>query len=235
MSFGRGPNSENVQVASDSGGRWVVVVPVKVATEGKSRLAGVLDDRVRVALVRAMALDTIDAALAATLVGHVLVVTADPVLTAAEGQFGVVPEPDGSGPTGPGAVSPLNTAVLAGVAAARSRVPGAPVAALLGDLPALRPDDLDEALALAGSIPRGFVPDAEGSGTTMLTAGRAESPTPYFGAGSARAHEQAGHVLLAVPRASTLRRDVDLPADLEEIAALELGPRTGALLARLRG
>lgn len=235
----------------DSGGRWVVVVPVKVATEGKSRLAGVLDDRVRVALVRAMALDTIDAALASSLVGHVLVVTADPVLTAAAGRFGVVPEPrpaatesalprDAAPAVSPGdpaplAVSPLNRAVLAGITAARSTVPGVAVAALLGDLPALRPDDLDAALTLACSVPRGFVPDAQGTGTTMLTAGGDAVPMPHFGAGSARAHELAGHVRLAVPRASTLRRDVDLPADLDEVAALELGARTGALLARLRG
>lgn len=252
MSWGRGPSGENGRVTSDSGGRWVVVVPVKVATEGKSRLAGVLDDRVRVALVRAMALDTIDAALASSLVGHVLVVTADPVLTAAAGRFGVVPEPRPAatesalprdaapfavspGDPAPLAVSPLNWAVLAGIAAARSTVPGVAVAALLGDLPALRPDDLDAALALAGSVPRGFVPDAQGTGTTMLTARGGAVPVPRFGAGSACAHELAGHVRLAVPRGSTLRRDVDLPADLDEVAALELGARTGALLARLRG
>ncbi|ROS28055.1 2-phospho-L-lactate guanylyltransferase [Cellulomonas sp. PhB150] len=227
--------------------RWVVVVPVKVATAGKTRLSGVLDDRVRAALVRAMALDTVDAALAASRVGHVLVVTADPELRAAAGRFGVVDEPGlgGEGPRAPAAspdsgraasaVSPLDAAVLAGVAAARSRVPGAAVAMLLGDLPALRPDDLDAALDLAAAVPLGYVADAEGTGTTMLTAARGETPQPRFGAGSAAAHGSVGHVPLAVPGSSSLRRDVDLPADLEEIARLELGVRTAALLARLRG
>jgi 2-phospho-L-lactate guanylyltransferase len=211
-------------------GLWIVVVPVKVATVGKSRLSGVLDDRVRAALVRAMALDTIDAALAASAVGHVLVVTADPELRGAAGRFGLVDEP----PVAPG-ISPLDAAVRAGVVAARSRVPGASVAMLLGDLPALRPGDLDAALDLAAAVPLGFVADAEGTGTTMLTAFGGADPHPHFGVGSAAAHTAAGHRSLAVPGVSSLRRDVDLPADLDEIAGLELGVRTGALLARLRG
>lgn len=205
------------------------MVPVKVAKAGKTRLSGVLDDRARAALVRAMALDTIDAALAASGVGHVLVVTADPELRAQARRFGLVDEPV------PSAASPLDAAVLAGVSAARARVPGVSVGILLGDLPALRPVDLDAALDLASAAPLGFVADAEGTGTTMLTAARGATPLPHFGAGSAAAHAAAGHVPLSVARASSLRRDVDLPADLAEIARLELGVRTGALLARLRG
>ncbi|MDM7832662.1 2-phospho-L-lactate guanylyltransferase [Cellulomonas edaphi] len=206
---------------------WVVVVPVKVATEGKSRLAGVLDERVRAALVRAMALDTVDAALAASHVRRVLVVTADPALSGSS--FGVVPEPART------SRPPLDAAVLAGVAAARAAAPGVAVAALLGDLPALQPADLDAALALAATVPRGFVADAEGTGTTLLTALGAVDPVPHFGTGSAAAHAAAGHVRLDVPLASSVRRDVDLPADLEALEATRVGRRTAALLARLLG
>ena len=206
------------------------MVPVKVASAGKSRLAGVLDPRVRTALVRAMALDTVDAALAATRVGRVLVVTADPVLSGAVGaRYGVVAEPP------PGELSSLDAAVLAGVRAARGLIPGVSVAALLGDLPALQPDDLDEVLDLAGAVPRGFVADADGTGTTMITATASHVPAPRFGLGSAAAHAAAGHVALAVPATSSVRRDVDLPADLDALAQLRVGARTSALLARLAG
>jgi 2-phospho-L-lactate/phosphoenolpyruvate guanylyltransferase len=217
------------RVVTSGGGRWFVVVPVKVASVGKSRLAGVLDERVRAALVRAMALDTIDAALNASRVGRVLVVTADPVLGAGGARFGVVAEPPS------GDLPPLDAAVLAGIRAARAEVPGVSVAALLGDLPALRPDDLDAALDLADAVPRGFVADLDGAGTTMLTATGPLDPAPHFGVGSAAAHTAAGHLPLAVPVTSSLRRDVDLPADLDAVAHAGVGARTGALLARLAG
>ena len=87
-----------------------------------------------------------------------------------------------------------------------------PVAVLLGDLPALRPDDLRAALDLAERHPRAFVADADGTGTTLLTGLVAFAPR--FGAGSAALHESDGHVRLDVPTASTLRRDVDVPATI---------------------
>ena len=42
--------------------RWVVVIPVKLGAEGKTRLAGALSPGARERLVRAMALDTVAAA-----------------------------------------------------------------------------------------------------------------------------------------------------------------------------
>ena len=50
------------RAGEDAAVRWVVVVPVKPAADGKTRLAGVLSASAREALVRAMALDTIAAA-----------------------------------------------------------------------------------------------------------------------------------------------------------------------------
>jgi len=191
---------------------WVVVVPVKPAGLGKSRLAGFLGPAERAALARAMALDTIEAAAATAGVVRVLVVTADDEVRAAV-PF-VVDDPGGG----------LNAAVRAGVAQASG-----PVAVLLGDLPALRPDDLRAALDQAAEHARAFVADAEGTGTTLLT-GLADV-VPRFGAGSAAAHEAHGHVRLAIPPGSTLRRDVDVPADVAAAAALGVGPRTAAVLS----
>ncbi len=131
-------------------GRWVVVVPVKDASRGKTRLADVLEPAARAALVRAMALDTLDAVLAVPEVARVVVVTGDgPVAEAAArtARVWVLPEPAGD-PAERGWAA-LDRAVAAGVAAGRAEAPGAPVAVLLGDLPGLHPAELSVALALA--------------------------------------------------------------------------------------
>ena len=49
---------------------------------------------------------------------------------------------------------------------------------------------------------------------------------PHFGAGSAVAHERAGHVRLAVLADSTLRRDVDVADDLVAVEQLGVGAAT---------
>lgn len=209
---------------------WVVVVPVKDARRGKTRLSAVLSPGHRAELVRAMALDTLQAALACDRVAQVLVVTADPSVAAEviglEGAT-VVPEPPHAGQR-----SGLDAAALAGAAAARRGGP-VPVAVLLGDVPTLQPADLAAALTAADGVDRGLVTDAAGSGTTLLTIGPRTDLDPRFGTGSAAAHRRLGHLPLDVPDGSTLRRDVDVPADLRAAAVAQLGPRTAALIVRL--
>ncbi len=204
--------------------RWVVVVPVKPAAQGKTRLAGALPDAVRLRLVRAMALDTLAAAAGTTAVARVVVVTADAELRELlAGSVDLVDEPGGG----------LNAAVRAGIDRAREADPRAGVAALLGDLPALRPDDLADALRTAAAHERSVVADADGTGTTLLTALPGVDVVPRFGTGSAAAHERDGHVRLAVPTTSTLRRDVDVPDDLTAVRLLGVGPATRAVLDAL--
>jgi len=246
-------------------GRWVVVVPVKDAAAGKTRLAGALDDRSRTALARAMALDTIAAAAACEAVGVVVVVTADRVVAAEAA--GVRPGYDRaameavggrpcddravmetsagrpraggaavrviSEPSHAGARSGLDAAAFAGVANARTLAPAAPVAVLLGDLPALRPEDLGAALVVAEEHARAMVADAPGTGTTLLTISAAAPFDSRFGAGSAAAHVALGYVPLDIADTSTLRRDIDLPADLDTLLTLHPGPHTARLLNRL--
>ena len=96
--------------------------------------------------------------------------------------------------------------------------------------------DLDAALVAASEHHWAFVPDADGTGTTLVTAAAGLPHALRFGEGSAEAHRDAGYVELAVPEHSGLRRDVDTPAQLADLAALAgagavlLGPRTAALL-----
>jgi len=198
---------------------WVVVVPVKPAALGKTRLTAVGADRE--ALARAIALDTIAAVAATARVRRVLVVTDDPEVrthVAPWPAVDVIAEGDVRGLDGAIALG----AEAAGVGAAR--------AALLGDVPALTPHDLDAALGLAGTVERGLVPDAEGTGSTMITARPGAVWVSAFGVDSAARHRLLGCTDLAVPRGSTLRRDVDTAAQLAEAAGLGLGPRTAAVL-----
>ena len=199
---------------------WTVVVPVKPAAQGKSRLADVATDRE--ALARAIALDTIAAVAATPRVTRVLVVTDDPGVRTQVSQWPAVDV------IAEGDVRGLDSAIALGTVAAGQ---GAPRAALLGDLPALTPHDLDAALELAGHVERGLVPDAEGTGSTLVTARPGAVWVSAFGADSAARHRLLGCTDLAVPRGSTLRRDVDTVAQLAEAVALGVGPRTAAVLA----
>ena len=192
---------------------WTVVLPVKDAARGKSRLSGIPD--AGPALARAIALDTIEAVAACAAVARVVVVTDDPQLPALL-PAGVEVAFDGES-GGPNAAV---TAVMATIPASEPR------AALLADLAALRPDELERALASAADVDRGVVPDAETDGSTLVTARAGVPWASAFGASSFERHVALGCTVLAVPAESSLRRDVDTPAHFEAAAGLGLGPRT---------
>jgi 2-phospho-L-lactate/phosphoenolpyruvate guanylyltransferase len=198
---------------------WRLIVPVKGAPDAKSRLR-VEPGIARIDLARAMALDTIEAALASPAVGSVLVVSSDSQVAAGATRAGAQVEPDpGTG---------LNDAVRRGRDRLAAEGDGR-VAVLLADLPALRARDLSAALEACGRHRSAYVPDAEGTGTVLLTAARPDLLEPAFGADSAQRHNQtARREELDLPR---LRRDVDLAASLSAARALGLRPRTAAVLA----
>lgn len=206
---------------------WSLVIPVKVLAEGKSRLAGLAGPS-RPALALAVAADTIRAVLACAEVSKVTVVTDDPVAAAEFEQLGA--EVIGDDPA-----AGLNPALVHGARLVSRRRPQAGIAALSGDLPALKPAELGRALRAAARWPEAFVPDASGKGTTLYATGPGVPFHPRFGPGSRRRHVQAGAHELARRDVPGLRRDVDTPADLSEAAALGLGPRTTALAASLLG
>ena len=80
-----------------------------------------------------------------------------------------------------------------------------------------------------------MVADAEGTGSTLVTAGAGVSWASAFGEGSFAAHVALGFAALPVPEDSSLRRDVDTAEQLAQAATLGLGRRTAALLAGSRG
>ena len=201
---------------------WSLVIPVKVLAQAKSRLTG-LPAADREKLVLAMVADTLAAAAAADPVAAVLVVTDDPAVRAeaAGHQAVVLPDAPAAG---------LNEALAFGADEARTRWPGRGVAALAADLPALQPAELAIALT-AAAAGRAFVPDAEGTGTTLYAAPPGAAFEPLFGRNSRARHVAAGLAELALPGLRGLRRDVDTTAELRQAAEIGLGPRTQAVLA----
>jgi 2-phospho-L-lactate guanylyltransferase len=194
---------------------WTVVIPLKPPSVGKTRLGS------DAALARAIALDTVEAAARASQVSRLIVVTADETLgddVASVVGDGVIIEPRPEG-------------IAAAIAIGLAHIPDDEQrAALLGDLPGLLPEDLDIALSLATDVDRGYVRDAEGTGTTLVTARGGIPFAEHFGPGSAAAHRAAGFDELGVPIESSLRFDIDDPAQLEVLTAHGLGPRTRAYL-----
>ncbi|WP_307858571.1 2-phospho-L-lactate guanylyltransferase [Microbacterium flavescens] len=196
-------------------------MPVKRSAQGKSRLQVEGVDRAE--LARAIALDTIEAAARCEVVLQVVVVSDDPALareSATIPALRIVPEEDPRG---------LDAAIASGIEAVdpSGRMPRA---ALLGDLPALRPVDLAGALRAAASVDRAVVADAEGTGSTLVTAMPGVAWASSFGEGSFARHTAAGCAAVEIPDASSLRRDVDTAAQLEAAVRLGVGPRTAALL-----
>jgi 2-phospho-L-lactate guanylyltransferase len=200
---------------------WVIVVPVKGTSAAKSRLA--LADRGE--LAEAFAIDTVAAASSARGVLLVVAVSGSDSLDDELRRAGahVLREATPSG---------LNAAIAQGILYAREAHPGAGVAVLLGDLPALAGSELAASLRLAAHVPRGFVPDAAGIGTVLVTAAPGATHDVQFGGASRAAHLKRGYVELDVPVDSGLRRDVDTADDLVAVAGRSLGPATAALLQR---
>ncbi|GLW94594.1 2-phospho-L-lactate guanylyltransferase [Actinokineospora globicatena] len=198
-----------------------LVVPVKNLDRAKSRLRGAVPGGADAHrdLVLAVVLDTVTAALAAPVVRRLLVVCEDArVVAALAGTGAEVVDERGL----PG----LNAALEFGARALRQADPGAVVGAMQADLPALRPEDLDAAVAQAQGR-RAFVADRPGTGTTLLLGAPGAPLHPRFGPGSAAAHG-TGAVLVG-DRLAHLRCDVDTPGDLRLAADLGLGARTARL------
>jgi 2-phospho-L-lactate guanylyltransferase len=206
---------------------WVVVVPVKRLDRAKTRLSTRPAEQRR-SLALAFALDTVRAALGCAAVVGVVVVTDDHDVRAAVAALGAswVPDEPDSG---------LNAALTHGADVVRLQSPDAWVAVLAADLPALRPEELARALDAATQVSRGFVADATGTGTTLLTAGPGADLDARFGPRSRAAHAASGAVALEPGPVPGLRRDVDTEVDLWDAGRLGLGPATAPLLEGAHG
>ncbi|WP_407288027.1 2-phospho-L-lactate guanylyltransferase [Streptomyces sp. BP-8] len=205
---------------------WSLVVPLKPLVRAKSRLSGAAGEEFRPRLALAFALDTVTAALACEDVRDVVVVTDDPLAGERLSALGarIVPDTPGRG---------LNAALAHGASAVRAHRPGAPVAALNADLPALRPAELELVLHSASLFPRAFLADAADIGTTLLTATSGVELAPAFGGASRARHLASGAREITTPDVVSVRRDVDTGEDLLAALALGVGPHTARQAPRL--
>lgn len=202
------------------------VVALKTGELVKSRLAP-LPQPLRRRLAWTMAVDTLHALVPA--VDAVVVVSDQPSLShrlsrAGLGSVTVLPETRPAG---------MNEALRLG--ADRLRADGLPrVLACVGDLPSLHPGSVALVLGAASAYGRAYLPDATGTGTTMLLAGTGVALAPHFQGRSAAAHHSSGAVPLTDDRLAApvpdARRDVDTEVDLVDAVGLELGAATAALV-----
>lgn len=208
---------------------WALVVPVKRLADAKTRLGapGTALAAHRADLALAFAADTVRAALAANLVDLVLVVTDDEHAATELAALGAAIEPDSPD-------AGLNPALVHGAQVLDQQSPGRRVGALSSDLPALRPAELDHALAASEHARSALVSDTAGLGTTLLVARSLADFDPRFGPRSRAAHRRAGVVEPDLGASvASLRADVDTAVDLWTARHLGVGPRTSALLTRI--
>ncbi|WP_406500609.1 2-phospho-L-lactate guanylyltransferase [Streptomyces sp. NBC_00846] len=204
---------------TDPAGPWTLVVPLKPLARAKSRLASATGAALRPRLALAFARDTVAAALSCRAVRDVVVVTDDTEAGAALAALGarVVPDEPDRG---------LNAALAHGERTARAGRPGAAVAALNADLPALRPAELARVLDFSATFPRAFVTDSAGIGTTFLSAAPGVELRPAFGGPSRARHLDSGAVEITLTGIDSVRQDVDTGDDLRAALALGTGPHT---------
>jgi 2-phospho-L-lactate/phosphoenolpyruvate guanylyltransferase len=202
-----------------------LVIAVKRLTAAKTRLAPVFSAATRESVVLAMLIDTISAASAVSRVHSVTVVTPDEVAADASRQLGARVLID---PTPEGHRNPLNNAIASAEIAIRRQTPN--VVALQGDLPALQPQELAEAITAAHGYPRSFVGDRHGTGTSALFA-FGVGLDPQFGPDSAQRHRHSGAIELTGAWPG-LRCDIDTPEDLLVARRLGVGATTAQAIAR---
>src|SRR5690349_6633200 len=204
-----------------------LVIAVKRLAAAKTRLAPVFSAATRESVVLAMMVDTIKAALAVPALHSVTVVTPDLIAAEAAVQLGAQVLPD---PTPDGHHDPLNNAIAAAEALVHESVSN--VVALQGDLPALQPQELSEAVTAARGYPRSFVGDRHGTGTSALFAFGVPLE-PSFGTDSARRHQHSGAIELTGAWPG-LRCDIDTPDDLMVARRLGVGAATAQAIGRPR-
>jgi 2-phospho-L-lactate guanylyltransferase len=201
-----------------------LIVAVKRLAAAKTRLAPAFSATERESLVLAMLVDTLSAATRVDAVHHITVVTPDEVAAAAAIELGADVLSD---PTPAGHPDPLNNAITAAERVVSESMTN--IVVLQGDLPALRTEELAEAISAARQHKRSFVADRIGTGTAVLCA-FGTALDPLFGPDSSAQHRLSGAVELK-GRWPGLRCDIDTPDDLVFARRLGMGPATSRAVA----
>jgi 2-phospho-L-lactate/phosphoenolpyruvate guanylyltransferase len=210
---------------------WAIV-PAKTLEHAKTRLARALSPDERRALSLAMLRDVLSALLRAHNLDRVAVVTADAALGAVADELGALVIPEIS--TG------QNAALEAGAAYCREQGASA-LLVVSADLPLLSAAAVERLIAQGMQMqPSRLVllaPSLDGTGTNAMFQ-RPPGVIPFlFGLNSLQRHQQAAaerEVPVELVRAREWAFDVDLPADLLDLAASPGQTHTQAALALMR-
>lgn len=201
---------------------WAIV-PTRLGTNSKGRLAAVLPPQEREQLARAMLTDVLRALAGTPAIDRCLVVspdpTARPIATAAGAEF--LAEEGARG---------LNASVEQAVRHASTRGASAVVVSM-GDIPLLRSRDVVSALDVLPRRGAVLVPSADGTGTNLTVVRPPGLLRSRFGPDSLSLHleqrsERLPIVIHPLPNAAL---DIDTPADLE--AFRKKAPGSGASAA----
>jgi 2-phospho-L-lactate guanylyltransferase len=187
--------------------KWHAVVPVKMLSQGKMRLAGVLTPDERRQLVVTMLQDVTRALAGVAAVTRRSVVTSDPSIVPADCTY--VEDP-GLG---------LNGALRL-VARDEESLQADGLLVLPGDIPFVTADEIADLTAAHRSGVLAIAPDWAETGTNGLALSPANVIDFYFGAQSLGAHtraaQSAGLAVTSVHRRG-LACDIDEPAHLETL------------------
>lgn len=201
--------------------RPTVILPVKPWHMSKSRLE--VEAAAQRLLARAFTLDVLEVLGASMHVAELIVVTAEPEISAARVRLDTRFVADRPSVSRDG----LNSAIAIGLRSAAQWRPDSPVLVLPADLPALTGRVVDETVDLMSVHDSAFVPDASGDGTTMSWGASPEHLKVAYGPGSAGRHSAQGARAL-VDADLRARLDVDTVGDLALAHRLGVGIRTAA-------
>ena len=203
-------------------GVWALL-PFKGAEGAKRRLAPVLTVSEREGLVLAMVRDVLDALTASASLAGVLVVSRDPIAQALAQEFGADVYAD--------TANDLSGAVCEASRHAQSHFSASGTLFVPGDVPLIRPDDVDAVLADHDRVT--LVPDAYDVGTNAAASSPPNAFEYLFDGKSFKPHiasAQRAGIEARIVRRTAFGLDVDTIAELIEVAARSTGTRTGTFL-----
>jgi len=199
-----------------------IIIPVNRPERGKSRLAGALDPRDRLALNRAMLKHTFDEVIGLSDIADIFVVTKSAEVRSQAAMYGLqtCEEPE---------TCDLNGAVAIGADCAREA--GAlEIMVVPVDLPRLSASRLRSVIQEFRDGPDVLiVTDHTGTGTNVLLWRPIASASFYYGMGSAGRHVRSAERLglrVAIRKDDALSFDIDTPQDLELWSKDDVDPRS---------
>lgn len=198
-----------------------IVIPIRSLSDGKTRLASVLDPDARAALTREMLDGVVRAALGTVSRADVVVISPDPDALADVGRIDPSIRLIAQDPERPG----LNPALEQAARAVRL-AGGSAVLILPADLPLISSADIDN--LLRRDAPVVIAPDRHGTGTNALMVRLDAFGDPFvfqFGEGSyGKHHDEAGRLGVDAMTAVSLGTsfDLDTPEDLQELEAIRM-------------